>query len=117
MKYLTVKAANCRVKQYPKGPNYCIGLVVKGGPEDGKWYNYYRTLTDATKEWFIKDMDIMGISNPDPEAFECDGRLFTLVWGKDAKAIDPQYRDRETVLSIRPLPKGTRPAPDDEIQF
>lgn len=79
-KYLTVAAGNCKTGTTKTGnPWISVGLVEKHGPDKGTWHNYFMVISDKTRERVKRDLAIMGITNPDPEAFECDRRLFTAI--------------------------------------
>lgn len=89
-KFYTVKAGNVKTgvgkpkaDGSPGNPWIKVGLVIKSGPEEGKWLNYFLTITPKTKERVKRDLATMGITDPNPESFACDGRLFCAVWDFD----------------------------------
>lgn len=112
-KFLTVSAGNCKTGTTKNGnPWLSIGLVEKAGANKGTWHNYFMVITDKTKERVKKDLATMGITNPDPEAFECDRRLFTAI-----RDFDEFFKDERVVKVLESKFQPDATAVDDDTAF
>lgn len=113
-KYHICRAGNIKRGTTKSGnPYYSVGCVIKKGPDEGKWRNYFLVVTEKTRERVERDLATMGITNPDPSSFETDGRLFTAVEDYD------DYFQKDTIRSVKNLMNGNieEPHTDDSDVF
>jgi hypothetical protein len=117
-RFYTVKAGNIKQGTTKSGnPFLRVGLVVKSGEEEGKWLNYFMAITDKTKERVKRDLATMGITNPEQDDFQQDGRLCCAVWDYDEYFKE----DRVTRVIASKFPAKTKSAPaavnEEEVPF